>query len=92
MADFQAQIIDPLENGRGATMPTPFAAGGQTSRIPELGDGTYFLVYLFRVSSKIGSCTTVLRTFRGLFPLSGSKSGSDTIVLPTCRGFPPPIT
>ena len=36
--DFQTYIINPLENG-GNDMPSPFAAGAQTSRIPELADG-----------------------------------------------------
>lgn len=31
--------MNPLENGNGANMPSPFAAGGQTQRIPELADG-----------------------------------------------------
>lgn len=31
--------MDPLENGNGADMPSPFAAGVQTQRIPELADG-----------------------------------------------------
>ena len=39
MTNFQTNIIGPLENGNGANMPSPFAAGGQTSRIPELADG-----------------------------------------------------
>lgn len=39
VADFQTNIITPLENGGGANMPSPFAAGGQTARIPELADG-----------------------------------------------------
>ena len=38
VANFQTNIINPLENGGGANMPSPFAAGGQTSRIPELAD------------------------------------------------------
>ena len=32
-------MITPLENGNGANMPSPFAAGGQTDRIPELAVG-----------------------------------------------------
>lgn len=39
VTNFQTNIINPLENGGGANMPSPFAAGGQTSRIPELADG-----------------------------------------------------
>ena len=39
VAKFQANIIAPIENGGGSTNPSPFAAGGQTARIPELGDG-----------------------------------------------------
>ena len=39
VAKFQANIITPIENGGGDTNPSPFAAGGQTARIPELADG-----------------------------------------------------
>ena len=39
VAAFQQNIIAPIENGGGANMPSPFAAGGQTARIPELADG-----------------------------------------------------
>ena len=39
VANFQTNIINPLENGGRANMPSPFAAGGQTNRIPELADG-----------------------------------------------------
>ena len=38
-ANFQQNIIAPIENGGGADMPSPFAAGGHTARIPELADG-----------------------------------------------------
>ena len=36
---FTQNVITPLENGNGANMPSPFAAGGQTARIPELAVG-----------------------------------------------------
>lgn len=39
MANFQQNILNDLENGDGADMPSPFAAGGQAARIPELADG-----------------------------------------------------
>ncbi len=39
VANFQAKIIAAIENGGGANMPSPFAAGGQAARIPELADG-----------------------------------------------------
>ena len=40
VANFQQNVIAPIENGGGVTnFPSPFAAGGQTARIPELGDG-----------------------------------------------------
>lgn len=39
VSNFQTNIIAPIENGGGANMPSPFAAGGQTARIPELADG-----------------------------------------------------
>lgn len=38
VADFQTNIITPLEDGTSKS-PSPFAAGGQTARIPELADG-----------------------------------------------------
>jgi len=36
---FTQNIITPMENGNGANMPSPFAAGGQSNRIPELAAG-----------------------------------------------------
>ncbi|KAI4126334.1 MAG: hypothetical protein LQ338_003811, partial [Usnochroma carphineum] len=38
-ANFQKNVLNPLENGNGDDMPSPFATGGQTQRIPELADG-----------------------------------------------------
>ncbi|KAL8699462.1 MAG: hypothetical protein Q9201_005989 [Fulgogasparrea decipioides] len=37
--NFQQNVLNDLENGDGDNMPSPFAAGGQTQRIPELVDG-----------------------------------------------------
>lgn len=38
-AQFTTNVINPLENGNGANMPSPFAAGGQAARIAALADG-----------------------------------------------------
>ena len=38
-AQFTTGVINPLENGNGGSMPSPFAAGGQGTPIPALTDG-----------------------------------------------------
>lgn len=37
--NFQQNILNDLENGDGNNMPSPFAAGDQAQRRPELADG-----------------------------------------------------
>ena len=51
-AAFTQNIITPMENGNGANMPSPFAAGSQANRIPELAAGAGGFQPEIRILSK----------------------------------------
>ena len=54
VANFQTNIIAPIESSDESTNPSPFAAGGQTARIPELADGATGYKPEIRIMTRAG--------------------------------------